>query len=707
MTRPATADRRPRPYRATGLLAFVWAVLLAAPGGAAIPGIDHYPRAAAAIGAQRLVVAAADELEVPRLFVAALAGPSVALALQRTQAHMLMAVGASRDAAAAWKRIDAAAVRIADHVTHAEALTQLAATALLLGDYPSSRRHAQALLAMSGNSDEGAPVQRAIALGYLGTLSRRSGDLEAALAFHTRAIAILRESGDEVHLARALSSLGTVLRDRGDFAGSLDAHLQALDLRERTRDQLETSYRNIALLYREIEDEQAARDYFTRALEASSMRSDPETYASVLGSYASLLNDVGDHAAALAAAEEGLIIDIAVGSRSHEGLQNLEAGRALLGLGRGDEAGERLQSALAIGREIRQSEIIARSLLHLAEQAQGARDPMRARGYIDEAIAGLESNQLRPQLAQAYAIRERIALSQHDTEAALRYAHRHSEQRELLLGTRASRQLSALQARYARAEAGQKLALLQKDNELQAANLRAQELQRRLGMVALASLALLLALAIWRYASMGRLNRALALKNAEIDAQREALTRANAQLSERADALYLAAISDPLTGVFNRTHLREQLERRLVACLADGRELAVLVVDFDHFKQINDMLGHLFGDRVLVAGVAAMRDGLEPDDLLGRFGGEEFVIALEDRDADAARTLAEALRERVRSALASVDRRHAGVTVSIGLAMLSQLRDPSVDGLLDAGDRAMYAAKAAGRNRVVRFAEAA
>jgi hypothetical protein len=180
MTRPATADRRPRPYRATSLLAFAWAVLLAAPGGAAIPGIDHYPRAAAAIGAQRLVVAAADELEVPRLFAAALAGPSAALALQRTQAHMLMAVGASRDAAAAWKRIDAAAVRIADHVTHAEALTQLAATALLLGDYPSSRRHAAALLAMSGNSDEGAPVQRAIALGYLGTLSRRSGDLEAA-----------------------------------------------------------------------------------------------------------------------------------------------------------------------------------------------------------------------------------------------------------------------------------------------------------------------------------------------------------------------------------------------------------------------------------------------------------------------------------------------------------------------------------------------
>ncbi len=668
---------------------------------------DEWPRAAAAIGAQRIVIDAAGLLSNAHLLLDALAGPRGAIGILRLRAHMLVAVGANREALAAWGQVEEVAARLGDAPAHADALEQLAAAALMVGDYAASKRHAEALVAASGPDDAGGTAMRAVALGYLGTIARRRGDLDTAMSMHARALAILRERGDEIRLARALSSLGTVLRDRGDFAQSLDVHLQALDIRERTRDQLATSYRNIALLYREIEDEHSARDYFTRALDASATRADPEAYASVLGSYAGLLNDVGDHVPALAAAEEGLVLDVAVGNRSHEGFQQLESGRALLGLGRLAEAGERLQAALAIGRELRQSEIIARALLHLAEQAQRERDPVRARGYIDEAIAKLEAIQLRPQLAQAYAVRERLALAQNDTDAALRFAHRHAEQRELLLGTRASRQLSALQARHARAEAGQKLVLLQKDNELQAANLRTQALQKRLGVVALASLALLLALTIWRVASMRRLNRALARKNEEILAQREALADANARLHERADALYQAAISDPLTGVFNRTHLREQLERRLAACLAHGRELAVLVIDFDHFKQVNDALGHLFGDRVLVAGVAAMREGLGPDDVLGRFGGEEFVVALEGRDAVAARAFAEQLRLRVEAALAGFALRDIRVTVSIGLAMLGQLAEPRVDELLDAGDRAMYAAKAAGRNRVVHFADAA
>ena len=666
-----------------------------------------FPHAAAAIGAQRLVVAAADSLDGPRNVVDALATPEAGLAIARLQANMLVAVGASRAAAIAWDGIDQVALRTGDRDVHVEALGQLASIELLLGDYPASRRHAEAVLALTGADDAGAPPERAVALGHLGSLSRRSGELDAALAYQTRAIAILRERGDEVRLARALSSLGTVLRDRGDFAGSLDAHLQALDIRERTRDQLETSYRNLALLYREIEDEQSARDYFGRALEVAASRSDPETYASVLGSYASLLNDVGDHAPALAAAEEGLIIDVAVASRSHEGLQNLEAGRALLGLGRAPEAAERLQTALAIGREINQSEIIARALLHLAEEAQSRRDPMQARGYIDEAIAGLESIGLRPQLAQAYAIRERIALAQHDTEAALRYAHRRSEQREALLGTRASRQLATLQARHARAEAGQKLVLLQKDNELQAAKLHTRGLQQRLSYGALASLLLLLGLTAWRFAGVRRLNATLAAQNAEIETQRKALAGANAQLSERADALYQAAIRDPLTGVWNRAHLHEQLDRRLTACLAEAREFAVLVVDFDHFKQVNDAYGHLRGDDVLVAGIAAIRSCLRTDDLLGRFGGEEFVVGLEGHSAEAAQTVGERLREEVEARLADAGLGAIRITVSVGLATAAQFARPTVDGLLDAADRAMYAAKAAGRNRVVRFANAA
>ena len=145
----------------------------------------------------------------------------------------------------------------------------------------------------------------------------------------------------------------------------------------------------------------------------------------------------------------------------------------------------------------------------------------------------------------------------------------------------------------------------------------------------------------------------------------------------------------------------------MAACLASGRELAVLVIDFDHFKQINDVLGHLFGDRALIAGVAAMRSCLEPDDVLGRFGGEEFVVALEGRSAEAARALAERLREQVKSTLAGFGLRETGVTVSTAWHARATSRPGCRCPARHAADRAMYAAKAAGRNRVERFADAA
>jgi len=664
-----------------------------------------YARAQTARAAQGVAALVDRGLQVPALAASALAGDRGELPLALVRAYLMLALSAIDRAEPGWRRVDEIARRRSDSALLRLALEHRAEMALLGGDYVGSREHAESLLAWARADDDNASA--AIAHGYLGILARRRGDLDAAFSEHTKALDILRADGDEARLALTMTNLGTVLRDRGDFAGALELHLAAMAIRERSGDRLETSYRNVALLYREIEDEETARDYFRRAIEVAATRPAPESYAPVIGSYASLLNDTGEFTQALAAANEALAIDVALGNRSHQGLELLESGRALLGLGRHDEANAQLETALEIGRELGQREIVARALLHLAEAAIARRDLLRSRGLIDEAIAALESARLRPQLVQAYAVRERIALAEHDPESALRFARRRAEQRELLLGTRASRQLSALQARHAREDAEQRLALLQKDNELQATRLRADALQRRLGVGALASLAVALLLALWRFSSVSRLNRTLARKNREIEAQRGALESANTQLSERADELYRAAISDPLTGVFNRTHLRERIDAAITSSLASGSDLAVLVLDFDHFKQINDVLGHLHGDRVLIAGVQAMQRCLGKGDVLGRFGGEEFVIVLANRSADEAAVLAECVRNEVCKGLAGIVVCRNQVTVSIGLATLAQLREPSVDSLLDAADRAMYEAKARGRNRVVRFASAA
>jgi diguanylate cyclase (GGDEF)-like protein len=428
----------------------------------------------------------------------------------------------------------------------------------------------------------------------------------------------------------------------------------------------------------------------------------PSAYSSVIGSYASLLNDLGEFAAARKAAEEALAIDTALDDRPHQGFEHLEIARAQLGERDIEAATIHLDEALRLGRELDQREIVARALLHLTEVAMARRDRLLARGLIDEAMAGLERSRLLPQLAQAYALREQLARSEHDDATALRFARKHSAVREDLIGIRASRQLAALEARHARADAEQQLALLAKDNELQTARLDTQALERQLDMAALAGLALLLFALLWHHQGVRRLNHALAARNTEIERQRAALSEANAKLGLQAAGLYQAATTDSLTGVSNRRDLLGRLEERIAECQRGRRELALLLIDFDHFKQINDRRGHLFGDRVLVAGAGTMRECLGTDDLLGRFGGEEFVAIVCDRTPDATLQLADRMRTRIAEQLAELVPELRGIaTVSIGIAFLGHPNVPSrPETLIDAADHALYEAKNDGRNRV-------
>ena len=167
-----------------------------------------------------------------------------------------------------------------------------------------------------------------------------------------------------------------------------------------------------------------------------------------------------------------------------------------------------------------------------------------------------------------------------------------------------------------------------------------------------------------------------------------------------------AARTDPKTGLANSSYWRDVAEREIKRARGGGEPLAVLLVDIDNFKAVNDKYGHLTGDDVLRGVATGLTDGLRPRDFVGRFGGEEFVILLAGSDLEQARQTAERIRAHV--AEVSIDdgrQEHVSVTVSVGVAAF---RDSghSVLELLDAADTALYAAKHSGRN-CVRVAEGA
>ncbi|MCC6624098.1 MAG: diguanylate cyclase [Deltaproteobacteria bacterium] len=165
------------------------------------------------------------------------------------------------------------------------------------------------------------------------------------------------------------------------------------------------------------------------------------------------------------------------------------------------------------------------------------------------------------------------------------------------------------------------------------------------------------------------------------------------------EEIYRMTIRDGLTSVANVRYLNEFLEREVARSRRHGRELALILFDIDHFKRINDTLGHLTGDYVLRELARLIDSRVRRDELFARYGGEEFCLVLPETTREGAMHYAEIVRRTVEEHRFFFDGHHVPVTVSVGVAMFTPDMTKALD-LVKAADEALYKAKRGGRNRV-------
>ncbi|GAA3118323.1 GGDEF domain-containing protein [Planomonospora alba] len=163
--------------------------------------------------------------------------------------------------------------------------------------------------------------------------------------------------------------------------------------------------------------------------------------------------------------------------------------------------------------------------------------------------------------------------------------------------------------------------------------------------------------------------------------------------------LQAAARTDAKTGLLNAAAWQREADTEIVRARRTGDPLALLIVDIDHFKRVNDTYGHLTGDQVLVGVATTLRSQLREYDIVGRFGGEEFVVLLPGADMTEARRVAERLRSRIGRMAVPVDGDMISVTISAGIAVMSVHGNDLIE-LLAVADLALYHAKELGRDRV-------
>ena len=177
----------------------------------------------------------------------------------------------------------------------------------------------------------------------------------------------------------------------------------------------------------------------------------------------------------------------------------------------------------------------------------------------------------------------------------------------------------------------------------------------------------------------------------------------NMELLMRNRILSEVSARDSLTGLYNRCYVMEKIECEMNRSLRHGSPMAVLMMDIDHFKRVNDTWGHSVGDLVLKSVGQILRDSCRVYDVPGRYGGEEFCVVLPETPLDNSPAVAERIRTRVEMSAVAFDGANINVTTSIGIAGIDAATADAIltaPALIDRADRALYVAKHRGRNRV-------
>ncbi|WP_082306703.1 diguanylate cyclase [Mizugakiibacter sediminis] len=493
-----------------------------------------------------------------------------------------------------------------------------------------------------------------------------------ALADYDAGIAIAGKLGDARLLGDALSLRGGVESLLGEHAKALADFIEAQRLYEGAhRDAAaESNLLNIAIVYRRMGDYAKAHDFLRQARDSAVRRHDirDQYFAALQLAFLYVEEERAD--AAVDSARAAVDLAQRLGERGSTGL-------ARLGLAYALNAQRGYAQALAV---LKQAEADFAAVSDRSEGDMldlnygiayaGLGQYERAIKMLDAAEGKLRNTNNMRYREMLYATRASVYEAMHKPAAALADYKRAMTMRETMhrmgrtqYGTWMSYQFDSqrreLENRRLIAEAAlkeQRVKALERVRNWQAATLLFATL-----------LVALLVVFVWRQHRQSRRLRRMAL-------------------------------TDALTGIANRRQIENTLHEHVAAARQNRRPLAVLTLDVDHFKRINDTWGHQIGDDVLCCIVHACQQALRKDDALGRIGGEEFMVVLPGTSPDAAAHVAERLRASVEALDLGDIARGLKATVSIGVADL--LPDDDVEMLILRADAALYRAKREGRNRV-------
>ncbi|MGY3859734.1 diguanylate cyclase [Aeromonas intestinalis] len=503
------------------------------------------------------------------------------------------------------------------------------------------------------------------------------GNMEAAGQDYDEALTLARRLGDERQRADILSLRGEMYSYQGELAEGLmelmDAHrrYEALGLEGKGREVLA----KIANAYRRMGLYERAQNYFQELEHDYRVEGDEEHLVDIHTQQGLLYVETGDYERALPLMAEAELYYLGQQQEGMLAWTRIEMATVLLNQGKTEQAMTKLEQASALlHQQGKGADSVTRGhwYIVMAQALDVMGKPTEALRYLDQAEPIFAKEQNLRFLAWVHEVRAKVLERQGRIKEALTHLKQYVQIKQDL--EKMLREQRSLQMRFEFDLARKELEnqTLRAGQQLQAEKLKQLQERRHWQYLVVALLVLVMGILVIHQRSRTR-------------------------------KMHRLAMTDELTGIHNRRQIQAKGRKWFNQAREGGSPLSVLLLDIDHFKKVNDRLGHHVGDLVLTAVAQCIEEQLRSLDRVGRNGGEEFLALLPDTRLDEAAEVAERIRQQV--ALLRIEGVPADhpIHVSIGCAEYNP-EDDNLGELVRRADEAMYEAKLAGRNRVVKAA---
>lgn len=538
--------------------------------------------------------------------------------------------------------------------------------------------------ALEETSPEDDPARSAELLNLRAEIARDLGRLDRAHADAERFQNLAESMENPVLAGEALHIRGTIRAEQGDVAAALEHFHEARRKLEGTgaKSALARVTMAIGIAHSFADDYARTKPYYEDALELAREAGDRELEARLLGNLAIVAVELDGPESGLALHREALALSRELDDTRGVAYQLANICDRLVELGRLDEADDTCLQAIDRLEPLGHARVLAGARMTLGDLRREQARPGEALVHYQEALRIAEGEvpvverEMLGKLAELHDQRGAHA-------EALDYHKRLLALREEMFDAERSEQIEELEARYQLEQHEKEIELLELESDLQAARLE-QRNWILAGVTVAFVMALLASLMAWRgYRIKSRLEAEVAGRNRELE---EAL----ATISQ-------LARQDPLTGLLNRRAFLDLADHEQTRARRSGAPLAVAMADIDNFKPINDEHGHAVGDQILKEVAARLREHVREEDVICRWGGEEFLCLLPETDLEAGRRVVDRMRRDLTGKPVETGAGTFSIKLTIGMAPVEE----NLDSAIEAADRAMYEGKRAGRNRVV------